>query len=106
VVDELFSHMRVRHIAIAQLGRGDLETDMESLCTNALKNREEFMFAKELELLSLVELLNSHKAVLEHADSAFVELEENIQLLDLPTDQKNQYGSLLDYSTDITPFSL
>lgn len=82
VIDELFSHMKVRQIAIGQLGRDDLEEEMHQLCTKALWSRRDEIYNKQNELTTLEELLGGHRAVLEFADSAYEELEQNIKLFD------------------------
>ncbi|KAE8452631.1 hypothetical protein EG329_013890 [Mollisiaceae sp. DMI_Dod_QoI] len=82
VIDDLFSHMKVRQIAIGQLGRDDLDEDMLQLCTKALWSRRDEIYTKQKELTTLEELLGGHRAVLDFADSAYEELEQNIKLLE------------------------
>jgi hypothetical protein len=79
VVGELMSIMKTRRIVIEQLGRPNLSLDMLQPCKDLLAKRKQHMMLKEKELLSLEKLLSGHEAVLEHANSACVELEEKIR---------------------------
>jgi hypothetical protein len=92
LVEELFSHMRVRNIAIAQLGRSDIDEEMRGLCTEALQNRKKLIVVREEELLSLERLLSGHAAVLEFADSAYSELVEKIKILETWASQGQDHG--------------
>ncbi|KUJ17093.1 uncharacterized protein LY89DRAFT_782295 [Mollisia scopiformis] len=99
VIDDLFSHMKIRQIAIGQLGRDDLDDDMRQLCTGALESRRDEIHTKQRELTTIEELLGGHKAVLEFADSAYEELEQNIQVLDRALSLENSATvlSLFDF---------
>lgn len=55
---------------------------MYQLCTKALWSRRDEIYSKQNELTTLEELLGGHRAVLEFADSAYEELEQNIKLLE------------------------
>ncbi len=73
---------------------------MLQLCTKALWSRRDEIYTKQKELTTLEELLGGHKAVLDFADSACEELEQNIKLLEtaLTPDQcaaLSVYGSLV-----------
>lgn len=78
VVDELLSHMRVRQLAIGQIGRSDLEDDMRELCLGVLERRKGYMGEKEKELVNLEKLLGGYDTMLELANAACVELDEMI----------------------------
>jgi hypothetical protein len=82
LVDELFSHMRVRNIAIATLGRRGADEETREICFGALQNRKQLIMEKEEELLKLEKLLSSHVAVFEFADSAYTEIVQKIKMLD------------------------
>lgn len=79
VVNELLSHMRVRQLAIGQIGRPDLEDDMRELCLGVLEKRKNFMCEKEKELVDLEKLLGGHDAMLQLANDACVELDQTIE---------------------------
>ena len=79
VVGELMSIMKTRRIVIEQLGRPDILEEMRKPCKDLLTKRKLHMIVKEEELISLEKLLSGHEAVLEHADSACMELEEKIR---------------------------
>lgn len=79
VVNELLSHMRVRSIAIGQIGRADLEQEMRDLCLVVLENKKDYMCQKEKELLHLERLLGGYDSMLALVDAACVELEMTIE---------------------------
>lgn len=56
---------------------------MIQLCTIALQSRKTEIYNKTRELTTLEELLGGHKAVLDFADSAYEELERNIESLEM-----------------------
>lgn len=79
VVGELMSIMKTRRIVLEQLGRAGLEQGMRRDCKELLIKRKDHMTIQEEELIALEKLLSGHEAVLEHADSACLELEEKIR---------------------------
>ena len=80
VVDELFSHLKVRQIAIGQLGRDDLDDEIRKLCVKALKDRKSSISRKEGELLQLENAFSRHVAIFDFTDRACLELEEKIKV--------------------------
>jgi hypothetical protein len=80
VVDELFSHLKVRQIAIGQLGRNDPDDEITRLCVEALKTRKVLISRKEGELLQLENAFSRHVAIFDFTDSACLELEEKIKV--------------------------
>jgi hypothetical protein len=80
VVEELFSHLKVRQIAIGQLGRDDLDDEIRKLCVKALKDRKSSIFRKEGELLQLENAFSRHVAIFDFTDRACLELEEKIKV--------------------------
>jgi len=80
VVDELFSHLKVRQIAIGQLGRDDLDDEIRKLCVKALKDRKISISRKEGELLQLENAFSRHVAIFDFTDRACLELEEKIKV--------------------------
>lgn len=91
VVGELMSIMKTRRIVLEQLGRAGLEESMRRDCKELLVKRRDHMTTKEEELISLEKLLSGHEAVLEHADSACLELEEKIRAYERDRIWDNSY---------------
>lgn len=83
VVGELMSIMKTRRIVIEQLGRERIDAQMRNDCEELLAKRKAHMIHKEDELIMLEQMLIGHEAVLEHADSACMELEAKIRAYEL-----------------------
>jgi hypothetical protein len=92
VVEELYSMVKVREMAIVQLSRDDIDGEMKSLCTEALDGRRKAIQSEESELSRWNDLLEAHGGSVATASNTFWTLEENLRLYDEAAEKGRDAG--------------